>query len=74
MSVIGFKELIYKYKLNHIKFLDIYSEVYLLMLNILVSPCHRMWLLKTDKHSYVHTQTHTYTHTYIIKTIWRECT
>ena len=34
----SFKELTYKYKMNHIKFLDIHSEVYLLMLNILVLP------------------------------------
>ena len=45
---IALKVLTYKYKLDHIKFLDIHSEVYLLMLNILVSPGHRMCILKTD--------------------------
>ena len=58
------KELIYKYKLNHIKFLEIHSEVYLLMLNILVSLCHRMWLLKqTNTHTYTHRHTHTHIRT-----------
>ena len=44
-SVIGFKVLTNKYKLNHIKFPDIHSEDYFLMLNILGIMFGKLYVL-----------------------------